>query len=195
MPRDNFLTKFIKVIKKLPWTGRVKNFSSVTLWVVENISKSRPIAHQLGPNRKTPFGIDADGFKRVDGKPIDGHKFWWKIKSISTAEIYDRNGSLEIDIIYRSPVPEIHFGEDIEYSFEKNWGEPVSEIIDIKRDKKGNIVRYRVEHYGWVSKKKAISLAAKGKIDNAVVVQPRNGDPFLRSRPDSKSENNFSNMG
>ena len=67
--------------------------------MVENTSKSKPIAHKLEPNKKTPFGIDADGFKRVDGKPIDGHKYWWKITSISTAEIYDRNGGLEIDVI------------------------------------------------------------------------------------------------
>ena len=166
------------------------------MWVVETTtSKSQAIAHQLGPNRKTPFGIDADGFKRIDGKAIDGHKYWWKISSISTAEIYDRNGSLEIDVIHRSAVSDEKFGKNVEYSSEKNWGEPILEIIDIKRDKKGKIIRYRVEHYGWVSNKKAILLAAKGKIDNAVVVQPRKGKPFLRSRPDSTAENNFSNMG
>jgi hypothetical protein len=67
--------------------GKVKNHSSVVLWVVET-DTGKAIAHILGPHRKSPENTDADGFKRADGKPIYNHSSWWKIYSGTTADIY-----------------------------------------------------------------------------------------------------------
>jgi hypothetical protein len=40
----------------------------------------------------------------------------------------------------------------------------------------------------------AVALAEAGQINNAVVVHPANGQPYLRSRPDNKKSNNFAEM-
>jgi hypothetical protein len=45
-----------------------------------------------------------------------------------------------------------------------------------------------------VSRSKAVELAAKGKIDNAIPVFPRRGKSYLRSRPDTNSDNNLGGM-
>ncbi len=59
--------------KKLGINGQVVNFSSKTLWVLEtNTGKS--IAHLLLPMTKSPIEIDADAFRREDGKAIEGHE-------------------------------------------------------------------------------------------------------------------------
>jgi len=80
------------VIKFLKGKGTVKNYSSRTLWVVEsdtNHPHGPAIAHILGPRCRTPKGLDADGFKRVDEKSIRGHKAWWKVYGHITARVYD----------------------------------------------------------------------------------------------------------
>jgi len=60
-----------RIWKKLGIKGQVKNYSSKPIWVIENDS-GKPVAHLLPPMTKSPNGIDADGFRRVDGKPIQG---------------------------------------------------------------------------------------------------------------------------
>jgi hypothetical protein len=186
------------IYKKITGKGRVKNHSSKTLWVIENDTKHRPVARKLGPNRKTSLNIDADGFRRVDAEPIDGHKSWWKIWGRCTADIYNGKSdpnTLEVDVFIKFAVPENKFGEPVEYSAERDWGEPIANITGVRRNKERDITHYYVELYGWLPRARAILLAARDKIDNAVVVQPKKGKPYLRSRPDSTSENNFSNMG
>ena len=70
------MSKIRNFLKKFGGNGQVKNYSSKTLWVIETTSDSRgyPTAHKLRPKYKSPKKIDADGFKRVDGKPIKRHK-------------------------------------------------------------------------------------------------------------------------
>jgi hypothetical protein len=56
--------------KKLGINGQVVNFSSKTLWVLETNS-GKSIAHLLLPMTKSPIKIDADAFRREDGRAID----------------------------------------------------------------------------------------------------------------------------
>jgi hypothetical protein len=65
-----------QIKKLLKDKGRIKNFSSKTLWVIESTTNhphGPPIAHKLKRNHKSPNEIDSDGFKRIDKKPIGGH--------------------------------------------------------------------------------------------------------------------------
>ena len=67
-------------------------------------------------------------------------------------------------------------------------------IIDVRKNKKGTIIEYLIEFFGWVSKPRGIVLAQQGRLD-AVVVRSRSGSLYLRSRPDKSTTNNLSNMG
>lgn len=58
------------------------NYSSKELWVIE--TENSPVARILRPGYKAPIELDIDGFKRVDGKTIEGHKNWWKFYDFST---------------------------------------------------------------------------------------------------------------
>ena len=68
------------------------------------------------------------------------------------------------------------------------------EILKVRKNQKGTISSYYVEGMGWISKKKGILLAKKGKI-NAVVVKSKSGSLFLRTRPDLILDNNFDRLG
>lgn len=63
-------------------------------------------------------------------------------------------------------------------------------ITKVLKNKKGNILKYLVDGFGWLTKQEAIQLAVQKKID-AVVVS-RNGASFLRSRPNSINTDNLS---
>ena len=80
------------------------------------------------------------------------------------------------------------------YEDRDDWGEPIRVITKVGRGRSGNLERFYVKDYGWLSKQRAIRLVALGEIDNAVLVQPRNGEPYLRARPDSDSGRNFQSM-
>lgn len=56
------------------------------------------------------------------------------------------------------------------------------QITQVRKNKKGTIVAYYVEEYGWLKKPQAINLASKGEID-AVIATSRAGNLFLRTRP------------
>lgn len=113
-----------KYLKQLGFKGRVRNHSSKQIWVIENTSSNgHPVAHILKPGMKSPDKIDADGFKRVDGKSIDGHKNWWKITDVSTADIFDWGQGLAIAVIYKTSVHENHFGKPI-YKKKCKMGRP-----------------------------------------------------------------------
>lgn len=183
----------MSILKTLKGKGRVKNHSTKTLWVVEsdtNHPHGPAVAHLLKPNYKSLINIDADGFKRYDGKTINGHKYWWKIVGRTTADIYDSNSDLKIDIIYKRAVPENEFGE-IQYDNSDNWGTPIIKIINAEFGKKRVIEKYLLDDDRWISKDKAISLVKNDLIDNAVVVEPKNSTAYIRSKPDKTKENNF----
>jgi hypothetical protein len=63
-------------------------------------------------------------------------------------------------------------------------------ITKVSKNKKGNILRYLIDGFGWLTKKDAIELANKKKIDAVVVT--RKGTLFLRSRPNSITTDNLS---
>lgn len=104
--------------------GQVKNHSSKELWVVETDS-GPAIAHKLLPGRQSPSRIDADGFRAVDGTPIDGHSTWVKIYDYSTADVRDEDDELTRGCILCRNVGEDEFG-DVRFDDSPGWGEPVS---------------------------------------------------------------------
>jgi len=67
-------------------------------------------------------------------------------------------------------------------------------ITRVRKNKKRTITAYFVESLGWISKSKAIALAQEGEID-AVVATSRNGNLFLKTRPDKDETNNLKNLG
>ncbi|MCG8337587.1 MAG: DUF3892 domain-containing protein [Proteobacteria bacterium] len=181
--------------------GMVRNHSSKILWVIET-DTGKPKAHKLGPKRKSPKGMDADGFKRFDGKSISNHPHWWKIYNFSTADVFDRGKGVTV-IGYKVKVADDEFdikdgnGKSqikVEYDYSDGWGDLITYIIGVKRGKNGSLEEFNVDNLGWISKFEAIALVEQEKIDNAVVVRPKSGEPYLRSRPDRKKENNFSQM-
>ena len=117
--------------------GKVINFSDTTLWVIEtttNHPHGPPIAHKLHGKRKSPQNIDADGFKRFDGKPIENHNSWWKIRDFSTADVYQNGNDLRVVVLYKMKVPDDHFGS---YKIDKdeNWGEELRLVTAIYKSK------------------------------------------------------------
>lgn len=109
------MARIENLVSKFKGNGKVKNHSSKIVWVVEtttNHPHGPPIAHKLEPKTKSPLKIDADGFKRFDGKPIDGHSAWWKIWDYLTADLYDKGtDGLAVDVTIKLKVKENHFGE------------------------------------------------------------------------------------
>jgi len=63
-------------------------------------------------------------------------------------------------------------------------------VTKVLKNKKGNIVKYLVDGFGWLNKKEAVQLASEKKIDAVVVI--RKGTTFLRSRPNIVSSDNLS---
>ncbi|MEI8348079.1 MAG: DUF3892 domain-containing protein [Pseudomonadota bacterium] len=180
------------VWKKLGIKGQVVNYSSKELWVLETES-GQPVARKLLPGYKTTPSIDVDGFKRVDGVAIDGHRQWWKFYDFSTVEIFDFKNSLLVSAITKVAVDEIHFGQ-VSYRNEK-WGEPIRAIIDVRRDKKRNIVEYCINSIGWVKFDTAFKMTCYHEIANARPVFPSGGKPYIRTRRDDKIINNLSSKG
>jgi len=185
-------------LNKYLWKASVRNYSNKVLWVVETTTKTKgfqAVAHKLKPGMKSPRNIDADGFKRVDGGAIEGHKEWWNIRDLFQAYIYSYGRSVKaIVLLYKKAVSLHEFGEKVYYDKSDNWGDKIIHIVDVKRNKDRKIESYFIEGKGWVTKNRAITLAINGDIDNVVIVEGKNGI-YLRSRPDKKNNNNFSNMG
>lgn len=184
--------KLKAIWKKLGINGQVKSFSSKELWTIEN-DTGKPIARKLVPGFKTPPMVDCDGFKRVDGKPIDGHASWWKIYDVSTAEVFDKGASLEVSAVTKTAVDENHFGTP-EYRNE-SWGFPIQLIIDVKRDRKKRITGFRVSNSGWLSPDEVLAMTCHHEIDNARPVFPKGGRPYVRTRRDADIINNISVKG
>jgi hypothetical protein len=174
--------------KKLFGKGRVINHSSKALLVIETDSGA-PIAHILGPKRKSPKNTDADGFKRADGKTILRHSGWWKILNFSTADVWEIGTDLLVPVSLMFPVKEDHFGT---YKVQTGeWGEELAYVTSRLRNKQGNVVGYMTERYGKLTKEKAIQLAKRGKLDNVVVVTNKEGTVFLRTKRNAIISDNF----
>ena len=103
--------------------GQVKNHSNKVLWVVETDS-GKAVAHRLAPKRKSPPSVDADGFRAVDGTPVDGHKSWVKIIDWSTADVKSKGGKLTRGCYLCRNVGELEF-VTVEYSDAGGWGLPL----------------------------------------------------------------------
>ena len=63
-------------------------------------------------------------------------------------------------------------------------------VTKVLKNKKGSIVKYLVDGFGWLNKKEAVQLASEKKIDAVVVT--RKGTTFLRSRPNNIGPDNLS---
>ncbi|MFZ4713134.1 MAG: hypothetical protein ACOYL6_05470 [Bacteriovoracaceae bacterium] len=181
--------------KKLGIKGQVKNFSSKSFWVLET-ETGKPIAHKLLPMTKSPNVIDADAFRRSDGKSIEAHSSWWKFYDFSTLEIYDNAENIKLSIITKTKVTDKEFGPaTIIYEDTKSWGVPLKLVTDVKRDKKEKIVGYFVPELGWLSQDETLALTCKGEIDNARPVFPIKGTPYIRTRRDKEFFNNLATKG
>lgn len=122
-----------KIWKKLGIKGSVRNYSKANLWVVETDTTGDPIARILPSGFKTPRNIDVDGFKRVDGRVIQGHKAWWKFYDFSTVEVFSDGRGLRISAVSKTAVSERHFGNKNVRYIQKEWGEPLIVIFAVKK--------------------------------------------------------------
>ncbi|MGF1520794.1 MAG: hypothetical protein ACFBSF_00560 [Leptolyngbyaceae cyanobacterium] len=101
--------------------GQVNNRSSRELWVVRK-DDGPAIAYKLAPGHRSPEDVDADGFRAVDGTPVDGHIAWVKIIDLSTANVEDDGSSLTRGCLLCKDVGDQEFG-DISYDDSPGWGE------------------------------------------------------------------------
>jgi len=65
-------------------------------------------------------------------------------------------------------------------------------IINVERNKKGEIIGYMIETLGRVSKEEVISLVRAKKLD-AVIIKNKQGE-YIRTSPDKKWDNNIEMM-
>lgn len=67
-------------------------------------------------------------------------------------------------------------------------------IVAARADEKGNISAVKIEgNKTFTPIKQAIKMTEKGAVD-AVVVNPRNKEKHLRTRPDGRTTNNLDDM-
>lgn len=170
--------------------GQVLNHSSKTLLVIENDS-GKPVVHLLGSKRKSPPEIDADGFKRSDGKTILSHSAWWKIVDISSADIWQVGADFLIPVSLMFPVSDGHFGR---YTTDSGagWGEKMAYVTGRIQNKRRRVIGYVAEGFGRISKKEAIQLAKAGKLDNVVIAKNDKGTVFLRTKKNMDPMDNLS---
>lgn len=178
--------------KKLGVKGQVKNYSSLEIWIVENDTYNRPIAKILPPGFKTSKQVDVDAFKRVDGASIDKHKSWWKFYDFSIVDVYSRGQAIFVSAISKTAVDELHFGK-VEYKNEK-CGEPLKIIVDVRKNKDSLLNEYYVTDIGWLDYDKTLVMVCSHEIDNARPVFLKAGRPYIRSKRDKQTLNNFSKM-
>ena len=169
--------------------GQVLNHSSMELYVLETDS-GPPVVHRLGPKRKSPVSVDADGFKRADGEKVLLHSGWWKIPDEFKADIYQLGDNVLIPVSIMAPVPDLHFG-NYEIRQETDWGEKLTYLTGILKDKRGRTTGYIIDGRGEVSVADAVKLTNEGGIDNVVLVTNKNGRTFLRTKKNATDEDNL----
>lgn len=67
-------------------------------------------------------------------------------------------------------------------------------IVAIKNGKDGDIEAYELSCGKVVTREEAIALVKEGKIEGVQVLESRNGEEYLRSRPDDSEGNNLSEL-
>jgi hypothetical protein len=170
-------------------TGRIYNHTSKELLVLETDS-GPPVVHRLGPHRKSPIEVNADGFRRGDGAAILLHKDWWKVPTYCRADIFQVGDDLLIPVSLMIPVSDKHFG-NYEIRDEADWVEKMTYVTSIIKDKRGNTTGYSVEGRGIVSVEDTVKLADAAEIDNVVVVRSKSGGTYLRTKKNTTAEDNL----
>lgn len=67
-------------------------------------------------------------------------------------------------------------------------------ITAIKSSSSGEIEAYELSSGRIITKEEAIGLARDGKIEGVQVLESKNGEEYLRSRPDDDESNNLSEL-
>ncbi|MEW6056482.1 MAG: DUF3892 domain-containing protein [Bdellovibrionota bacterium] len=184
-----------KIWKKLGFKGRIINYSSKLLWIVQG-EEGIATAYILPPRTRSPQNVDVDGFRRLDGKPIEGHKSWWKVYDASTIEIFDDGEGIRTSKVKRKPVTDEEFTKKgIKYNKSENWAVPIKFIDDVQRNKKKRTTKYHVTNVGWVKPDVALSMTCNGEIANARPVFPSTGKPYIRTKRDREVFNNLEVKG
>ena len=185
-----------RVWKKLGIKGQIKNYSSKSIWVLETDS-GKPMAHLLQSFSKSPNKVDADAFRRVDDKPIQNHKSWWKFYDFSTVEIFDNGNDIKTSVVTMIAVEDQEFSGTNKTTSDQsnNWGDPLQLVDNVRRNKKKRITEYHVTGLGWVGKLKALTMTCHGEIDNARPVFPKDGSPYIRTNRDMEIFNNLNVKG
>ncbi len=181
---------------KLPQflNGTVVNLSEVEMLVAETttnagkVNKLPCIVHRLKPGYRSPKDIDADGLKRADGIPIDGHPYWIQFRNPFTATVTGTAQNLKVDVLFRILGLKNQFGDE-EIDPNPEWGERIQKITHVIKEKK-KTVGYVIDGYIRVSKDEAISTYRKGYLINVTLVHMKTG-LFLRTLPDHDSSNNL----
>ena len=176
------------VWKKLGINGQVKNYSSYDLWVLENDTSDNQIARILPPGYKTPRNIDVDAFKIKDGPLLNKHNSWWKFYDFSTIDIYSNGNKISLSTNSVTAVGEKNFGQVI-YKNEI-WGERLKVVVSVRKNKKE--MEYYISDDGWKNFESTLEMVCLHQIDNARPVFPKNRRPYIRSKRDKQTLNNFS---
>lgn len=169
--------------------GQILNHSEKELFVVET-DMGQAFVRKLGPKRKSPRTVDADGFKRADGQAILFHTTWWKFLSGTRVDIYQMGDDLLIPVGALYPVQEKEFG-DYKFLPDENWGEKLTYVKEILKDKKGKTTGYVIDGGVKLTVGQAIQLTERGELDNVVVVENKRGTKFLRTKKNKKSSDNL----
>lgn len=68
-------------------------------------------------------------------------------------------------------------------------------IVDARQGDDGNISHVRLQgNQNYTPSEKAVEMADQGKIEGGHAVHPKSGDPYLRTNPDNKTQNNLDDM-
>ena len=165
---------------KLKGKGQILNHSSKELFVIETDS-GPPVVHRLGPKRKSPKNVDADGFRRSDGEPILLHNGWWKVPDFCKADVYQVDENIIIPISIMVPVSDAHFG-NYKIKEELGWSEEMAYVTRIIKGEDRVTIGYVIDGGEEISVAKGIELAQQGELDNVVVVKNSQGTVFLRTK-------------
>lgn len=159
-------------------------------FILASLDEGLSLQNRLGPKSKSPTGVDADAFKRADGETVLLHSGWWKVPNHFTADIYQVGDDILIPVSVMVPVPDKHFG-NYDIRQEADWGDKLTYVTSILKDKRGRTIGYAVEGHGEITVAEAINLANQGKIDNVVVVKNRNSRVYLRTKKNTTSDDNL----
>lgn len=67
-------------------------------------------------------------------------------------------------------------------------------IVGVQKDKGGEIQAYKLDNDMVLSKKEAVDLVKEGSIEGVLVSMSKLGEEYLRSNPDSITNNNLDRL-